>query len=366
MRSFIFRLLAVFIVTVPTAALADDDAALCQNAKGTEAERMAACDRVLTSSSDAKTISAVHLAKSDIFNKTNRWNDRFVELDAAVKSDPSSWKALDQRGMMKDFFKKDRTGALADLNSAIKLGPTDYTVYMHRGELKIFAGDYDGAIADLNIALPRVGPVSFALQDRGRAKLGKKDYDGAIADFTEEIGKKHPWIYLTYARRCDAYVGKGNTAAALADCDLAIQLHDTTPSAFAARGRVYLAMGDAEKALADFNLALQKRPNTLSFYAGRGEAYELNKDFDNARADYQSAAVKSQASYTADELALQQKARERLAKLPKLQKDGALPAPTRVALVVGNGAYRNVPALENPTKDAAAIAKALEGVDSPW
>jgi uncharacterized caspase-like protein len=74
------------------------------------------------------------------------------------------------------------------------------------------------------------------------------------------------------------------------------------------------------------------------------------------------AAAKSQASYTADELALQRTARDRLAKLPALQKDGALPPPSRVALVVGNGAYRNVPALENPTKDSAAVAKALEGV----
>jgi tetratricopeptide (TPR) repeat protein len=313
-------------------------------------------------SSDAKTISAAHLAKADIFGKARRLNDKFVETDAAVKSDPSSWKALDARGMMKDFYKQDRASALADLDSAIKLGPTDYEVYRHRATLKILAGDYDGAIADLNTAMPHVGPMSFALQDRGRAKLFKKDYDGAIADFTEEIGKKHPWIYLTLARRCAAYVGKGNTAAALTDCNQAIQLQSATPSAYAARGRVYLAMGDAEKALADFNLALEKRPNTLTFYEGRGEAFELKKDFDNARADYQLAAAKSQASYTADELALQQTARERLAKLPTLQKDGALPAPSRVALVVGNGAYRNVPALENPTKDSAAVAKALEGV----
>ncbi len=329
MRPFIFRLLALLLVFVPAAASAADDVSLCLTAQGTDAERIAACDRVLTAAnSDAKTISAAHLAKADIFGKARRMNDKFVETDAAVKSDPTSWKALDARGMMKDYYKQDRRGALADLDSAIKLGPTDYEVYRHRADLKIFAGDYDGA----------------------------------IADFTEEIGKKHPWIYLTFARRCAAHVGKGNTAAALSDCNQAIQLHDTTPSAYDARGRVYLAMGDAEKALADFNLALEKRPNTLTFYEGRGEAFELKKDFDNARADYQLAAAKSEASYTADELALQQTAKDRLARLPALQKDGALPAPSRVALVVGNGAYRNVPALENPTKDSAAVAKALEGV----
>ena len=39
--------------------------------------------------------------------------------------------------------------------------------------------------------------------------------------------------------------------------------------------------------------------------------------------------------------------------------DGAL-AETRVALVVGNGAYRNVPALPNPANDAADVAAALK------
>src|SRR4051812_18259207 len=116
MRALIFRLLNVLIILAPTAALADDDAATCQSAKGTDAERIAACDRVLTASSDAKTISAAHLAKADIFGKARRLNDKFVETDAAVKSDPSSWKALDARGMMKDSYKQDRPGALADLD----------------------------------------------------------------------------------------------------------------------------------------------------------------------------------------------------------------------------------------------------------
>jgi uncharacterized caspase-like protein len=35
---------------------------------------------------------------------------------------------------------------------------------------------------------------------------------------------------------------------------------------------------------------------------------------------------------------------------------------SRVALVIGNGAYQSVPALPNPPKDANAVAKALEGV----
>jgi uncharacterized caspase-like protein len=38
-------------------------------------------------------------------------------------------------------------------------------------------------------------------------------------------------------------------------------------------------------------------------------------------------------------------------------------APTRIALVVGNGAYRHVPALPNPGNDASDVAASLERLD---
>jgi uncharacterized caspase-like protein len=45
-----------------------------------------------------------------------------------------------------------------------------------------------------------------------------------------------------------------------------------------------------------------------------------------------------------------------LASVPALAAD-------RVALVIGNGAYQRVPALANPPRDAADIARALERLD---
>lgn len=39
---------------------------------------------------------------------------------------------------------------------------------------------------------------------------------------------------------------------------------------------------------------------------------------------------------------------------------GGTPSERRVALVIGNGAYRNTRPLANPANDAAAIAAALE------
>ena len=38
-------------------------------------------------------------------------------------------------------------------------------------------------------------------------------------------------------------------------------------------------------------------------------------------------------------------------------------AETRVALVIGNGAYKHAPALANPKNDAEGMATALKGLD---
>jgi formylglycine-generating enzyme required for sulfatase activity/uncharacterized caspase-like protein len=52
-----------------------------------------------------------------------------------------------------------------------------------------------------------------------------------------------------------------------------------------------------------------------------------------------------------------------LATLLPAQPAGAAPDPNRrVALVIGNGAYRHAPELPNPTNDARAVARALEGL----
>ena len=363
MRSLILCVTALPLV-LTSLAHADDNAALCsRSSTASDADKISACDQIIaTATAGARAISNAHLVKAQALFNARQLKSAFAERDLAVKADTTSWEAYDQRGSMNDWYLYNFKDALADLNEAIKLGATNFAVYQYRGDVRHKMGDYTGAIADYDMTLTRAKGASFALFLRGRTKLAMKDYDGAIADLTQDINKKPPWSNLSFARRCLAYLGKGNLDAALADCDQAIALLSTTPSAYASRGRVYTARHEYDKAIADFDLAIQKRANTATFYAGRGEAFEGKKDFDNARADYQIATAKSQASFTADDLAIQDAARARLQKLPPPQKDGALPSPSRVALVIGNGAYKSVPALPNPPKDANAVAKTLESV----
>jgi len=364
MRFLAAALFSISLAAIAVPARADDDAAICsQYSSATDAERTAACDRILAApDAGARASSIAHVWKGKVLEKSHRYDAALHEFEAAMAADPSNWEPYVERGGIKQS-RQDYAGALADYDEAVKRSPSDYDIYRLRGDARILNGDYDKAIADFNTALTRPKRGSWAMFGRGRAKLAKKDYDGAIADLTQEINTKPPWAYLVLAWRCRAYVGKGKVDAALADCNAAIQMHDYTPSAYDARGYVYIAQGNFDKAIEDFNTAISKNPNIATFYAGRGQAYEGKKDFDNARADYQVVVTRVQPlKASARDLEIQQVARARLGALPPPRRSGALPAPSRVALVIGNGGYRNVPALPNPAKDANAVAKALEGV----
>jgi len=196
---------------------------------------------------------------------------------------------------------------------------------------------------------------------------------------------------------------------ALADVNAAIRLDPTSPQPLAKRAVIWRAKGDLDRAIADateaIRLARAKAPPDgsvlISAYVNRALAYEARGDLARARQDY-AAALEAQAS-DAGSKASQATARVRLSLLseaigPPLakrtakeyaappaaaapaQSDAAAPPPPaaatprprlamqekpvnrRVALVIGNSAYRHVRALPNSTNDARAIAKSLRDI----
>ncbi len=94
---------------------------------------------------------------------------------------------------------------------------------------------------------------------------------------------------------------------------------------------------------------------------GRGELFERKHNLEQARADYRSASFALTPYDNYEVAAARQKARERLAALTPQAPAGATTT-KRVALVIGNGAYKNVPQLANPPRDAKLIADSLRAV----
>lgn len=195
---------------------------------------------------------------------------------------------------------------------------------------------------------------------------------------------------------------------ALADIEAAIRLDPTSPQLLTKRAVFWRAKGDFDRAIADateaIRLAKAKAPPAdnalIPAHLNRALAFEAKGDLARARQDY-AAALEGTAS-DAGSKANQATARVRLSlfsgtiALPSAKRmaresasepmpapglrDAAAPPPPaaaaprgrfaeqekpasrRVALVIGNSAYRHVRALPNSTNDARAIAKSLRDI----
>jgi Caspase domain len=152
----------------------------------------------------------------------------------------------------------------------------------------------------------------------------------------------------------------GQFDQAIAECNAVL---DKTPKnlfVLVSRADAYQAKGDLDAALKDYDFVLGINPNHVRAHAGSGQLFEKKHDLEQARAEYRSAAFALTPYDNFDTAQARQKARERLAALMPQALAGA--TARRVALIVGNGAYKNVHQLENPPRDAKLIAGALRDI----
>ncbi len=259
------------------------------------------------------------------------------------------------------FYKKigDNDQSIADYSRAIELRPEFANLYSNRADVYILKGDYDRAIADANRLIDLKDWRGYI--KRGDAYRYKGDYDSAVADYSRAIELK---LWNAFRGRGLAYELKGDRGRAIADLDEGVR-HEPSAENRSGRGLVLLAMSKTEAALEDFNEALRLKAETVEAYWGRGQVYELQGLRSLAVADYKKA-IELRASNRDDKDA-QNKARARLIVLeaPAAQAQAAAEphqpqAPgRRVALVIGNSAYKSVDALPNPRNDAGAVADEL-------
>ena len=187
---------------------------------------------------------------------------------------------------------------------------------------------------------------------------------------------------------------------ALADYSEAIRVDPGNVNAFDNRGNTWKAKGDSDRAIADYGDAIRLDPKYAFGYVNRGSVWRTKRNFDQAIADL-SQAIRLDSSYSAaySHRGLAYEAKGQLAQAraatttprshcrrntipangrwtPPLPTGGAGPqrgrstgcidahaaSGDRVALVIGNGAYQNVPRLPNPPNDARAMAGALRDI----
>ena len=273
-------------------------------------------------------------------------------LDDALRSDPDDADILSTRCRANtDLNRLD--DARADCDRAIALDPTIPRTFVNRANLRLRAADLAGARDDVAKALALAPNNAPAVQARGAIAMREGDFESAIADLQQAI-RLSPAFPRAHANLAYAYTQIGDNKSAVGEYAIAARLQSVAPAPHANYARALVNVGEFDQALNEANEALRLREKFVPALIVRGRAYEGRKDYPKALEDFETAVK------LAPENSLAQAGRDRIR--IKMTSNESAPASGRVALVVGNSAYRQAGALPNPQRDAKAIADRLRGL----
>ncbi len=169
--------------------------------------------------------------------------------------------------------------------------------------------------------------------------------------------------------RCWAYHVKEQDGLAIADCKAAIAVNPRYPYAYNNLSAAYLGIGDYASAIDAANKSIELKPQFLWSHLNRGKAYAAIGKRDEAIKDFQYALILDSSNQEAREFLnkLTTPEPKQAPNIPSVPSIALPPSPAalnsrRIALVIGNSAYKSVAALPNPYRDAEAIAAALRRV----
>jgi len=387
LRKFAAVLVLALAVT-PAAALTDKDKSDCEQMTAPNL-KLATCTRILSTAKlpvDLQVFAHHHRGVALLLQ--GKYDDAIVEFNTALRLDPTFAKSFNSRGNAWRA-KGEVDFALADFNQAIQLDPNFAFPYNNRASAYYDKGEYDKAIADYSEMIRLAPTLAAPYNNRAVVYRAMGDFDRALDDANQalRLEPKNPVVYTT---RGEIWRMKGDLDRSLADQNEAVQLDPQSPLPYLTRGDLYRYRGEFARALADYDHALKVSQGYIPALVGRGLTFEKQGDIARARAEYENA-LNSPSTFKGD-IAAQglETARARLAAFSsgapqpvippapaRAASPDSIPTPTvtapapvvaaagqghRVALVIGNAAYRNANALTNPEHDAEVVAASLRAI----
>jgi tetratricopeptide (TPR) repeat protein len=365
----------VATVAVPAAA---NDMTTCFKGNIAPDTGIAACSRLIAGGKVKRApLANAYTWRSIYFSREGDIDRALNDADARLRLTPVDANAFQSRASFW-LIKRDYDRAIRDADEAVRLNPKDPDNWNTRGFAKQQTGNYDGAITDYNQAI-RINPKAAGIySNRGNAWQLKGNLANALADHDRAVALD-PKDATHWYNRAGARREAGQLDTALADALKAAALAPKLAQAHAELGLIYRLKNDLAGTMASYDRALALDPNLISAYAARGLAHEVKGDIESAKRDFQAAlniatgavvtsGVGGGTTYfDAGSHRYHEIARARLAVLaaandvaPAVRADAG--SSRRVALVIGNGAYKSAGTLANPARDATAIARNLKSM----
>lgn len=187
----------------------------------------------------------------------------------------------------KRYDDEDYSGAVEDLNKAIKIEPENSMVYYLRGAARIQLNDYFGALLDLNKAIEINSNIPIYYLTRGSSYFLLQDYTNAINDLNVAIESGQ--LKYLYTMRAMAKDESQDYLGAIEDLNKAIEFNSKDSTAYYQRGMSKIHLNDYRGAKLDLTKAIELAPNQAAFYTARAFAKNMLDEFRDALKDYNKA-----------------------------------------------------------------------------
>ena len=235
----------------------------------------------------------------------------------------------------------------------------------HRNRGLAYAGRrlHEFAIVDFDEALKLDPKDAPALSGRARALGHKGQYDRALADYTEAL--RHSPAQRSRPQRARPHPSAQGRCRHRPGRLRSRPRCQSAQRACPQQSRPVLAkQNKLDEAIAGYGTAVSIDPDYLLGYVNRARAYEAKGEIERALADFKLAAERKATPKHDENARAQTAAKQAFSRLTKALAEGKIgpKAEHRVALVIGNSAYKRVPALRNPANDAKALAAVLRSV----
>ncbi len=185
---------------------------------------------------------------------------------------------------------EDYLGAEEDATAAIERNPFIADAYEVRGVARQNRGNPAGAIDDYNHALELLPDNRGLMFNKALAQEDVKDYDGAT-DTYRQLLKSYPRYENCYLGRARLELTVGDTIAAQADLDKALELNHNLAGAYVMRADIALKRGngDMQQARSDLDEAIKLQPKQAGLYINRAYVRYRLDDFRGALDDYDTS-----------------------------------------------------------------------------
>jgi serine/threonine protein kinase/Tfp pilus assembly protein PilF len=178
------------------------------------------------------------------------------------------------RGVLR--IRQDRfEDAIADLNEAIKLKPTEYQAFVNLAQAYRRQNDLDLAIAQLDLAITIQPSLDQLYRLRARLHVERNESDAALDDFDTAIrlaSANSPLLADDYVERGRLLLLVGKHEAALASLDAALRLREAHSLAQRLRAETLFRLGRFDEVITAFDRYLETGKPLESVYRGRGLA----------------------------------------------------------------------------------------------